>query len=149
MQKPRDTWDTRGQLIGILGGTASGSRAAWSVYFVSQNQIDALPHFAPHWYTDGEIISASLNIVMTLVLPGLSHSLTAGLGRMASCGAAGVVSEAARGRRKGFAPAAGVSGMGKTRMQRRGRLYEGIQALAKYVLVTNNALILSLSRHML
>jgi len=69
MQK--QTWDTRAWLLGIIGGTVGGSLAAWSVYPASQNQIDALPRFALPGYTDGETISAFLNIIALLILPGL------------------------------------------------------------------------------
>ena len=68
MQK--HTWDTRAWLMGILGGAVGGSLAAWSVYPTSQNNLDALPHFAPPGYTNGQINSVSLNLIIALVLPG-------------------------------------------------------------------------------
>lgn len=74
MPKPKQTWDTRAWLVGILGGIAGGSLAAWPTYPPFHNWLNRFPFSVFHLLAATIVSQFSLFFTL-LVLPGLLSGL--------------------------------------------------------------------------
>lgn len=71
---PKQSWDTRAWLVGILGGSASGSIAAWSSYPPILNRLDSFN--APFvGRQSAEAVTLVFGLLGLLVLPSLVSGL--------------------------------------------------------------------------
>ena len=75
MQEPKQTWDTRAWLLGILGGTIGGSLAGWFSYPPIQKRFNNLPGHSWIGHHSADVISGASSLITLLVLPGLLSGL--------------------------------------------------------------------------
>ncbi len=75
MPQPKQTWDTRAWLLGMIGGIAGGSLSAWASYPPVQKHLNNLPGHS--WMAShcADVISGVFGAVTLLVLPGLLSGL--------------------------------------------------------------------------
>lgn len=75
LKQPKQTWDTRAWLLGILGGSVGGSLTAWFTYSPISRRLNALPGSSWVSHHGADVISGAAGMVTLLVLPGLLSGL--------------------------------------------------------------------------